>query len=160
MQPRFPQYGCFLRWPQSGVGWVHPEDAALATRIVPSGRVLRRESFDGTFYHHRYGQYRLRTRPTMWLPLPGEGAELGDEVEVIGRMFERELYVGHLAAMVLVPRKGRVLYRLARAGVLGSRWYLREHFRVLEVKAKLRPGGEVRHPVPQWNGAGQRVQMG
>ncbi len=159
MKTRFPLYGCFPRWPDAGLGWVHPDDAALATQIIPSGRVLRRESFDGSYYHHRYGEYRLRTRPVMWMPIVGEGVDIGDEVEVIGRIFERDLYVGHVAAMVFVPRKGRVVYRLARSGVLGSRWYVREHFRVLTNKDRLLRGGETVHPLPRWNGAGRRIEL-
>ena len=155
---RFPQYGIFPRWPEDGQGWIHPDDVALVTRLIPSERILRRDSFDGTYYHYRYGDCRFRLRPCLWLPVKAEGIDIGDPVETIGLGLERERFVGVVAGMHYVRRKGRVLYRLRRAGKIVTRLYLREHLRLLADKERIRPS-EYQHPAPGWNGAGANIPL-
>ena len=111
--PPLPDYGCFVRWPEDGQSFIHPDDVPLATRVIPSGRVLCRFRFDGTYYHYRYGQrIQFRLRPAMWLKVDHEGLDIGDEVETRGPQMQREQFIARVWGMYWVPRKGRILYRL------------------------------------------------
>ncbi|TWU16045.1 hypothetical protein [Allorhodopirellula heiligendammensis] len=152
----FPQYGLMPRWPENGEGFIHPEDISIVSRLIPSERVLRRESFDGQYYHYHYGEFRFRLLPCMWLPIAGEGLDIGDDVEAIGVGMERDLFVGVITGMYYVRRKGRILYRLRRGAQMQKRLYLHEHLRLLSTKQHVRPG-EIEHPTPTWNGAGERI---
>ncbi|EMI46322.1 DUF6960 family protein [Rhodopirellula sp. SWK7] len=152
----FPQYGLIPRWPENGQEFIHPDDVRLVTRLIPSERVLRRDSFDGTHYQYHYGEFAFRLRPCMWLPISGEGLDIGDEVETIGTGMERELFVGVITGMYYVRRKGRILYRLRRGDQSQKRLYVKEHLRLLTDKQRVRPG-EIKHPTPTWNGAGERI---
>lgn len=152
----FPQYGLMPRWPENGEGFIHPEDVAIVSRLIPTERVLRRDSFDGQYYHYRYGVLAFRLLPCMWLPIAGEGLDIGDDVEVMGVGMERDLFVGVITGMYYVRRKGRILYRLRRGVQTQQRLHLREHLRLLSEKQLVRPG-EIEHPVPTWNGAGERI---
>ena len=81
------------RWREDGFGFIHPADVNTATQLFPSERVLRRFSFDGTYYHCDYGAIQFRLRPCLWLPVRAEGIDVGDEVETIGVEMVRELYI-------------------------------------------------------------------
>ncbi|TWT95441.1 DUF6960 family protein [Neorhodopirellula pilleata] len=144
------------RWPENGQGFIHPADVPLVSRLIPSERVLRRDSFDGTYYHYRYGDFAFRLRPCLWLPIKAEGFDLADEVETIGTGMERELFVGVITGMYYVRRKGRILYRLRRGDQTLKRLFVREHLRLLSEKQRVR-AGEIDHPTPKWNGAGERI---
>lgn len=158
--PRLPDYGCFPRWPENGQGWIHPDDVAVVTRFLPSERVVRRESFDGVYYHYRYGHVRFRLRPCLWMRVKSEGFDVGDAVETIGIGMERELFVGEICGIYFVRRKGRVLYRLRRSGKLIPQLYLADHLRPLTDKAKVRPAAH-EHPAPRWEGddGGERLRL-
>ena len=114
LSPQLPDYGCFLRWPEDGQGFIHPEDVAIVSRCLPSGRVFRRDSFDGVYYHFSYGRVRMRLRPCMWLKVATDGIDVGDKVETIGVGLEREQFVAEVLGMYFVTRKGCILYRLRR----------------------------------------------
>lgn len=144
------------RWPENGQEFIHPEDVSLVTGLIPSERVLRRESFDGQYYHYRYGDSSFRLRPCMWLPIQGEGLDIGDEVETVGIGMERDLFVGVITGMYYVRRKGRILYRLRRGEQLLKKLFLQKHLRLLSEKQRVRQG-DVEHPTPTWNGAGERI---
>lgn len=159
MWPVLPDYGYFPRWPQDGQGWIHPDDVPLVTRLVPSERVFKRVSFDETYYHYRYGRHRFRLRPAMWLKVKYEGFDLGDAVETTGLSLERELFVADVVGMYFVKRKGRLAYRLRRAGQLVPGLFLAEQMRLLKDKATVRPGDTI-HPAPKWNGQGERMDVG
>lgn len=159
--PSFPDYGCFPRWPENGQAWIHPDDVATVTRYLPSERVLRRESFDGTYYHYRYGDVRFRLRPCLWLKVAAEGLDIGDQVETIGVGMERELFTAKICGMYFVRRKGRLLYRVCRLGKPVPRLYLADELRLLTNKDRVRPSVG-RHPAPQWKGespAGERWKL-
>ena len=113
--PQLPDYGCISRWPEDGQAFIHPDDVPVATRCIPSARVLRRDYFDGVYYHYRYGSVRFRLRPTMWLKVKSDGIDIGDLVETTGIGMERELFVAQVWGMYFVSRKGCILYRLRRA---------------------------------------------
>ena len=58
LSPPLPDYGCIARWPEDGQGFIHPDDVAVTNKLIPSERVLRRDHFDGSYYHVRYGDAR------------------------------------------------------------------------------------------------------
>ena len=155
--PQFPQYGCFFRWPADGQGWIHPADVPLVLRCLPSERVVRRDSFDGVYYHYRYGDLCFRLRPCLWRTVTPEGFDVGDQVETTGVGLQRELFVGQIAGMYYVQRKGRILYRLRHADQLVPRLYSSDHLRQLTEKARVRPG-DVGHPPPKSHGRGERIE--
>jgi hypothetical protein len=149
--PPLPDYGCIPRWPEDGDHFIHPDDLAIAQRCLPSWRVLRRERFDGTFYHYCYGRLRFRLRPVMWLKVRSEGIDIGDEVETVGMSLERELFVATVWGMHWVSRKGCILYRLQRGELAEPRLYRAKDFRLLKSKAQV---GErmFDYRAPRWHG--------
>lgn len=135
--PPLPDYGCFPRWPGDGDEFIHPDDHADAARCIPSRRVLRRERFDGTHYHYRYGRLSFRLRPVMWLKVAWEGIDIGDEVETTGLGLERERFVGRVWGMHHVSRKGCILYRLKRGDLPVPRLYAASDLRLLSDKQRV-----------------------
>ena len=150
--PQLPDYGCIPRWPQDGQGFIHPDDVPVATRCFPSERVLRRDHFDGVYYHYSYGSVRFRLRPTMWLKVKPDGIDIGDRVETVGLGLERELFVAQVWGMYFVRRKGCILYRLRRGATKIPNLYSAGQLRLLTDKSTIRPG-DTSHPVPKWSGA-------
>lgn len=151
--PPLPDYGCFPRWPQHGDDFIHPDDRTVATRFIPSGRVLRREKFDGTYYHYRYGQTSFRLQPAMWTRIKHEGIDIGDEVETVGMLLARELFVATVWGMHYVPRKGCILYRLKRGEMAVPRLYAAKDLRLLTNKEHVRER-TFDYRAPTWDGTG------
>lgn len=144
----FPQYGLFPRWPDEGTGFIHPDDRALVSQLIPSERVFRRDSYDGSYYHYRYGGHRFRLRPCLWLPIQMEGVDVLDQVETIGLGLERDRFVGQVMGMYYVRRKGRILYRLRRGDQVIRRLYPRDQIRLITEKRTVQPGS-IEHPAPR-----------
>ena len=154
--PQLPDYGCFLRWPQNGQSFIHPDDLATVSRLIPSPRVIQRRSFDGTYYHFQYGQLQFRLRPAMWLAVQSEGIDIGDKIETTGLGLERDRFVAIVWGMYFVQRKGCILYRLRRAGQVVTTLYSREQLKLLTNKATVRPPN-TKYRAPQWGGQGDTV---
>ena len=151
--PPLPDYGCFPRWPTDGDDFIHPDDRNKASRFIPSERVLRRDEFDGTYYHYAYGQLRLRLRPTMWLKVTDDGIDIDDEVETIGTGLQRELFVATIWGMYYVARKGCILYRLKRGEMPVPRLYAAKDLRLLSDKEQIRER-TFDYRAPTWDGSG------
>jgi hypothetical protein len=149
--PPLPDYGCFPRWPQDGDDFIHPDDLPLATRYIPSQRVLRRDKFDGTYYHYSYGTLRFRLRPVMWSKVGSDGIDIGDEVETTGMLLERELFVATVWGMYYVARKGCILYRLKKSDMPVPRLYAAKDLRLLTRKDVVGERTFDYRP-PTWNG--------
>ncbi len=158
MWPPLPDYGFFPRWPQDGQSWIHPDDVPFVTRVIPSERVFKRVSFDDAYYHYRYGRMRFRLRPAMWLKVDAEGFDIGDKIETTGIGLERELFLGEICGMYYLRRKGRIAYRVRRAGNMVPGLFLGDQMRLLKDKATIRES-ETKHPAPTWNGAGERLEF-
>jgi hypothetical protein len=152
--PQLPDYGCFLRWPTDGQGFIHPDDVSVVTRLIPSPRVFKRISFDGTYYHFVYGSKQFRLRPAMWLAVKTEGIEIGDRVETVGVGFERDRFVATVWGMYYVTRKGCILYRLRRGDQVIPSLFAGDQIRLLDDKSSVRPGNTKYKP-PQWDGSGE-----
>lgn len=155
--PILPDYGCIPRWPQDGQAFIHPDDVPIATRCFPSERVLRRDRFDGVYYHYAYGSLRFRLRPCMWLKVTADGIDIGDQVETTGASLERELFVASVWGMYFVRRKGCILYRLRRGDTTVPNLYTARELRLLTDKSQIRPGDTI-HPVPKWSGDGELLE--
>ncbi|MEZ6087595.1 MAG: hypothetical protein R3C05_06140 [Pirellulaceae bacterium] len=123
MRVQLPDHGVFLHWPEPGEQWIHPDDIALATRLIPSTRVLRRFRFDGTYYHLAYGTQRIRIRPVMWLQLEDEGFDMQQWVEVRSIGLSREPYVGQIIDVRYDRRARKVRYSVRRAEMSQPRKY-------------------------------------
>jgi len=145
--PQFPQYGCFPRISENGDAWIHPDDRRLVEKLIPSERLMRRESFDGTYYTYRYGKQCFRLKPVLWLSVRGEGFEIGDAVETIGQGMERELFVGQIWGAYYVRRKAKIMYRLKRAGNPVPGLFPATALRLLENKQHVSPSTVV-YPQP------------
>nr|WP_231615481.1 hypothetical protein [Novipirellula artificiosorum] len=127
------------------------------TRRIPSERVFRRESFDGTYYHYRYGQVRFRLKPCLWLQVESDGLDIGDPVETVGVGMERELFIGEVFGMYFVRRKGCILYRLRRGDVVVPNLFTADSMRLLLDKSRIRPG-EIAHPTPNVYDRSERMK--
>ncbi len=149
MRPELPDYGTFPRWPGNGNEWIHPDDIEVVMDLIPGDKVFRRDQFDGTYYHYRYGDIRFRLQPCMWLPLENEGIDIGDLVETKGIGLERELYVGTVVDAIYSESEGACLYRLARQATTDDRLYTAHDLQVLTQKIQLHPG-TTEHPKPHW----------
>ncbi|MFG0261565.1 MAG: hypothetical protein ACF788_04165 [Novipirellula sp. JB048] len=156
LQPPLPVYGCFPRWPQDGQDFIHPDDLAIVSRRIPSERVFRRDAFDGTYYHYRYGAVRFRLRPCLWLAVEPEGIDVGDSIETVGVEMERERFVAEVYGMYFVRRKGCILYRLRRGSTTIPNLFPRNSLRLLTDKTQLR-AGEIHHPVPRARDRRERI---
>lgn len=147
--PVLPDYGVFLRSPADGSDWIHPDDHEIVDRLVPGKRVFCRCLFEDGFYHFRYGDIVFRLRPCLWLPVRGEGFDIGDRIETTGVGLSQDLFVSEITGMVFDDSAGEIRYQLARTPISGK-LYSAEHLRLLSDKTKLREGDTI-HPLPQWN---------
>jgi hypothetical protein len=111
-----PKYGYFPWWPEDGNAWVHPEDVELARRMIPSGRVFRRDGQRGEFIIMHYGDVRLRVRRTLWVEVETEGLEIGDWVEVLSRGMLNEPRVGVVREMLWDEHAGALRYQISEIG--------------------------------------------
>lgn len=149
--PPLPDFGIIPRWPIDGDDFIHPDDHDAATKCFPSERVLRRESFNGTYYQYSYGKLRFRLKPIMWLKVDHEGIDMGDQVETIGLGLERELFVASVWGMHYVRRKGCIAYRLRRGDQRVPKLYTRDQLKVLTDKETVKEAS-FDYPEPQWKG--------
>jgi len=147
--PVLPDYGVFLRSPADGSDWIHPDDHGIVDGMVPSKRVFCRFLYEDDFYHFRYGDIVFRLRPCLWLPVRGEGFDIGDRVETTGVGLSQELFVTEITGMVFDDSAGEIRYQLARTPISGK-LYSAANLRLLSDKTKLRQGDTI-HPMPKWD---------
>jgi hypothetical protein len=136
--PDMPDCGAYLVWPCDGSAWIHPEDVELASRWIPSTRVLRRIRFDGEFYHLRYGEQSIRVRPTMWHRVADEGFDVGDQVEVLGRFLENDPCIGRIVEIRYDKSNQRVLYTVESRELPLPRSFLADDLKPLNRRVELR----------------------
>ncbi len=116
--PELPDCGVYLTWPQAGVEWIHPEDIHLAEELIPSGRVFRRVSFDGTYYRLEYGDRVLRVKPTMWSKVHEEGFWIGDQVEIKGDFLTNEPSIAAITEARFDAATGMIAYTLIQRDMM------------------------------------------
>ncbi len=108
--PEMPDCGVYLVWPCDGVEWIHPDDVSLVESWIPSTRVFRRHSFDGTYYRLQYGEQSVRVKPSMWRRVEDEGLSVGDRVEILSHFQENEPGLGIISEMRFDKSSSRILY--------------------------------------------------
>jgi hypothetical protein len=110
--PPLPDMGVYLMWPEKGLEAIHPDDRAVAERLIPSDRVFIRTDFDGTYYKVEYGDQSLRIMPSLWLQVHDEGFRIGDRVEVPSRMMQSDPMIAKIVEMRYNQDRGVIGYRL------------------------------------------------
>lgn len=129
--PELPDCGVYLTWPHDGVDWIHPDDIQLAEELIPSGRVFRRVSFDGTYYRLEYGDRVLRVKPTMWLKVHDEGFWIGDQVEIKGDFLTNEPSIAVITDARFEPSTGLISYTLIQRDMMLDKNYHADELRGL-----------------------------
>lgn len=127
-----PRYGYYPWWPQNGDDWVHPEDVALARRLIPSPRVFRREGGSGPYARLRYGDVCLRVKPTLWQEVASEGLEMGDWVEVLSRMRANDPRTGVVCEIHWDDRARGLRYQVRDNDRAIPNWFSAEDLRPLD----------------------------
>ncbi len=108
-----PKYGCFLRWPQDGNDWLHPDDVALVRDLLPSDRIFRREGHDGEYHRFHYGDIMFRARLALWQEVVHEGFEIGNWVEVLSRGMRNEPRTGIIREMRWDENGSAIRYQIS-----------------------------------------------
>lgn len=96
------RFGVCLWWPDESIGWIHPEDREIATRLVPGNRIFKRQECNHFADRElgysliSYGEEQLRVLPAIWLPVKFEGFEIGDLVEIKSRLGRRRPAIGKI----------------------------------------------------------------
>jgi len=139
-------YGALLRWPQDGNAWIHPDDREGVERLVPSRRVFRRESFDGEYYHLRYGAIQLRIRPCLWWKVAAEDIEIDDQVEVLSQLGQVEPLIGQVSEKMYDPHQSRIYYLLRNREVQLTREYFYHELQRLNTRPQLRQSNYEHQP--------------
>ena len=121
-----PKYGCFLRWPQDGNDWLHPDDVPLVRSLIPSNRVFCRDGVEGDFHRFHYGNITFRARPALWQEVQYEGFDIGDWVEVLRHGMRNEPRTGVLREMVWDDRDRALRYQIAENDAPITDLYSRE----------------------------------
>ena len=120
------QYVVCPWWPEGGDAWVHPDDAAMARQMIPGWRVFRVAGKEGPYRVLRYGTRVLRVQPTMWVPVRGNGLEVGQWVQIRSRLGKNRPGVGRIGEMVWNRRDRTIDYMVYRQDMLGRRKYRAE----------------------------------
>lgn len=129
--PELPDCGVYTVWPENGVGWIHPDDVALAENLIPSGRVFRRVGFCGTYYRLEYGSLVLRVKPTMWSKVHDEGFWIGDQVEIKGDFLTNEPSIAFVSEALYDPATGMISYTLIQRDMTLDKHYHASELRCL-----------------------------
>lgn len=129
--PELPDCGVYLTWPQAGVEWIHPDDVSLAEELIPSGRVFRRVTFDGTYYRLEYGHHVLRVKPSMWSKVHDDGLWIGDQVEIKGDFLTNEPSIAVIIEARFDPSTGTIAYTLIQRDMTLDKPYHADELRCL-----------------------------
>src|SRR5262245_45832273 len=127
-----PKYGCFLRWPQDGNDWLHPDDVALTRTLIPRGRVFRRDGVDGEFHRFHYGHITFRAKPALWQEVPYEGFDIGNWVEVLSRGMRNEPRTGIIREMLWDEGEKTIHYQIVESDVPIADFYTRDDLEHVE----------------------------
>lgn len=136
-----PKYGYYPWWPEDGDDWIHAEDVETAKRLIPSGRVFRRDGEENGMIVLHYGTERLRVRRTLWMEIESEGFEVGDLVEVLPRGMQNAPRTGAIREILWDDDAGGIRYQITEAGVPLETLYTRDdlqHVAPREDRAEVR----------------------
>lgn len=105
------KYGVFLWWPESGTDWIHPDDIELCNANLPSKRVFRKSVGEGPFSTTLvYAQIQIRIKPVLWLEVPTDGFEVGDQIEVRSKLGQRKPFIATIREMFWDRHNRRIDY--------------------------------------------------
>ncbi len=139
-RPNLPDWGVYLRWPAEGETWIHPDDLSVAKQLIPSPRVLRRERWDGQFYHLRYGTQVIRVQPSLWLPVPEIDLDVGQQVELLSREQHNDPGIFRIAEILYSVASQACDYLLHGESMRLSKRFSRVDLRPLHIEYQLRVG--------------------
>ncbi|MGN6543619.1 MAG: DUF6960 family protein [Aureliella sp.] len=148
-RPDLPDFGVYSQWPAPGHSWIHPHDIAVASRLIPSGRVFERVRYDGTHYHLHYGRIRLRVRPSMWLRVPSPDVRVGDRVELLSHFGRFEPGIATVTEIFAKGEHAALEFFVRRRGMTLPQPLSRDQFRLVSVRHKLR-SPTFFHPLPKF----------
>ena len=123
------QYGIFPWWPDSGDQWIHPDDLRLARKIIPGGRVFRREQVGDEYFELRYGRWRLRVKPALWKVVRADGFDVGNRVEILSRLNLNRPAIAVICEMHWDPDARQIRYYLRHRGQKLPRSYSADDLR-------------------------------
>lgn len=148
-RPDLPDFGVFAHWPATGIAWIHPHDIGTALRLIPSQRVFERLRFDGSYYHLRYGQHRLRVRPCLWTLVPVIDVRVGDRIELLSHFGRFEPGIATVSEVLANFNRGGLEFVARRGNMLLPQRLNRDQFRVLAPRHRLR-SGHLTHQPPKF----------
>lgn len=147
-RPDLPDWGAYVRWPHDDDHWIHPEDLPLASQLLPSRRVWRREKWDGKYYLLRYGRNSIRVQPSMWTRAPDVDLNVGQQVELLARHGKNDRGIYELHEIMLSTSQLAIEFFLRRGEMILERSFSRDDLRPLSVHYHLR-SGFYKHAVPK-----------
>ena len=110
------RFGCYLRWPENGDDWIHPDDVELCHSLIPSNRIFQRHFLDATYNRLEYGQHSIRVKPSLWLEVETDEYLIGDRVEIRSRMGKRRPAIATIEETLYSPTKRVIEYVLSVNG--------------------------------------------
>ena len=137
-RPALPDFGVYTHWPVQGCGWIHPHDIGTALRLIPSRRVFERLRFDGSYYYLRYGNHRLRVRPSMWLRVPEVDVRVGDRVELLSGFGRFDPGIATVTEVLFNSSRQSFEFVMRRGAMVLPQRLGREQFRLLSRRYRLR----------------------
>ncbi|MFM8325021.1 MAG: hypothetical protein ACKN9U_09180 [Pirellulaceae bacterium] len=131
MRPELPDSVVVQVWPASGDSAFHPSDLELAKSWIPSSRVFLRTAFDGKYYHLSYGDQSLRMAPSLVTKVPMEDLQVGDRVEVLSLLLERDPVLAEIIEKRWDQEKQQIVYEIIHRQIPVERPYSRTELRLL-----------------------------
>ncbi len=149
LRPALPDWGVYLRPPEDGLEWLHPEDVEWAHELIPSQRIFRRSRWDGMYYWLHYGSQTVRVRPTLWLLVPPVDFDVGEQIELIAKHGVNDAGIYRIADIMFNPRLNQIEYYLRRDELVISRSFEREDLQALQLRHEKLRAGFYQHERPK-----------
>jgi hypothetical protein len=131
MRPELPDAVVVQVWPAAGDSAFHPNDVELAKVWIPGSRVFLRTAFDGQYYHLRYGDKSLRMAPSLVTKVPLEDLQVGDRVEVLSLLLERDPVLAEIIGKRWDQEKQQIVYEITHRKLPVERSYGMAELRLL-----------------------------
>jgi hypothetical protein len=138
LRPNLPDWGVYLRWPENGQAWIHPDDISIVVEMIPSHRVYQRMAWDGAYYTLKYGSITFRVKPSMWLRVPAIDLQVGEQIELLSNFSENDAGIFHIRDILFNPVSGEIEYRLQHSNMPIPRSFSRDDLKPIHVDHQLR----------------------
>ncbi len=106
------RFGVYLRWPENGDDWIHPEDVELCHQLIPSPRIFQKKIYDRVYNRIEYGATCIRVKPALWLEVRTDGYLIGDRIEIRSRLGKRRPAIATIEETLYNRREKSVDYVL------------------------------------------------